>query len=311
MGAVDHSSELREFLRSRRARLEPADVGLEWDVIGRRVRGLRREEIALVAGISADYYARLEQGRARNVSDQVVDALARALRLDDIERGHLRRLTGRAARPGSQLRAQVVATGIRSMIDALSPTPALVHNSMLDVLASNKMAGVLLDGLLDIPASKRNLARWVFLRPESRQAFLDWEASARHMASTLRTTATQSGDEAVQSLIGELTVGSPEFAAYWAEHRLTRPEGFNKRVHHAVVGEFELFYQSLIIPQATDQFVALYTPKPGSSSADKLALLASWTADTAKRPETAAPAPQPPAPSLPDHNAHGGPARHS
>jgi hypothetical protein len=191
------------------------------------------------------------------------------------------------------------------MIEALSPTPALVHNSMLDVLASNKMAGVLLDGLLDMPASQRNLARWVFLRPESRQTFLDWEASARHMASTLRTTATQSGDEAVQSLIGELTVGSPEFAAYWAEHRLTRPAAFSKRVQHAVVGEFELFYQSLVIPQATDQFVALYTPKPGSPSADKLVLLASWTADTANHPKPAALAPHPPAPSLPDHNSHG------
>ena len=274
---MNQSDELRDFLRSRRARLEPADVGLELDTIGRRSPGLRRGELALLAGISPDYYARLEQGRARNVSDQVVDALAKALRLDDIEREHLRRLTRPAGKPGS--RARLVSAEIRSMITALHPVPALVHNSMLDVLAVNEMAGTLLEGLPNLPPRQRNLARWVFLSPESRRTFPDWEATARDVASTLRTAATQTQDDAVHALIGELTVGSPEFVSYWTEHRLGRPGAFSKRFHHEVVGEFELRYQSLIIPQETDQYVALYTPAPGSPSAEKLALLASWTAE--------------------------------
>lgn len=283
---MDHSQELRDFLRSRRARLEPADVGLEPETTGRRVPGLRREELAVISGISADYYARLEQGRARNVSDQVVDALARALRLDEVEREHLRRLTGPPARQqsgaGPRSRAQVVPPEIRSMIEALDPTPALVHNSMLDVLAANTMAGVLLDGLLDMPAARRNLARWTFLRPEARRVFVDWETSARHMTSTLRTAAAQSDDDGVHALIGELSVGSPEFSSYWAQHELTQPAAFGKRFHNSVVGEFDLHYQSLVVPQATDQYVALYTPTKGTPSAEAFALLASWTAGSAK-----------------------------
>ncbi|PSL03107.1 Xre family transcriptional regulator [Haloactinopolyspora alba] len=281
---MDRSDELREFLRSRRSRLEPADVGLDWQAVGRRTAGLRREELALVAGISVDYYARLEQGRARNVSDQVVDALATALRLDDIEREHLRRLTRTDAKSSPRSQAQVVSARTRSMIEALRPTPALVHNSMLDVLAVNTMAGVLLEGLLDMPPSRRNLARWLFLRPESHRTFLDREESARELASSLRTAATRSGDTAVHALIDELTVGSAEFVSYWTEHQLSGPGAFTKRVHHDAVGEFELSYQSLVIPQEADQYVALYTPQPGSPSAERLALLAARTADSASRP---------------------------
>ncbi|GAB3437728.1 helix-turn-helix transcriptional regulator [Streptomonospora sediminis] len=278
---MDRSEELRGFLRSRRARLEPADVGLEWEAIGRRTPGLRREELAIVAGISTDYYARLEQGRARNVSDQVVDALAKALQLDGIERAHLRRLTRADAKPDPAPHAQPVSPGVTAMIEALAPIPALVHNSMLDVLAANTMAGVLLEGLLDPPPGQRNLARWIFLRLESRRVFPDWAVSARDMASTLRTAAAQSGGAAVQDLIGELTAGSTEFAAYWTEHRLSGPGAFTKRVRHDAVGEFELSYQSLAIPQANDQYVALYTPEPGSPSAEKLALLSSWATNRA------------------------------
>lgn len=163
---------------------------------------------------------------------------------------------------------------------------------MLDVLTVDTMAGVLLDGLLGMPAGQRNLARWPFLRPEARQTFLDWDISARDMASTLRAAVTQSGETAVHSLIGELTVGCAAFASYWTEHRLSGPGTFAKRVQHEASGEFELTYQSLVIPQAGDQYVALYTPKPGSPSAEKLALLASWTAGGASRTGATAAAPE-------------------
>lgn len=267
--------ELSEFLRSRRERLRPGDVGLA-DGGQRRVPGLRREEVARLAGVSTDYYVRLEQGRNITASEDVLDALSRALRLDEAERAHLRNLAKprtvrrRAARP------QRVRAEVQRLIDGLA-TPAFVLGRRLDVLATNRLARALLADFDEMPAAERNHARWVFLDPRARDLYAEWDVVARDNVSVLRLEAGERpGDERLSALVGELSVESPEFARWWADHDvLVRGYG-PKRFRHPIVGELEVHYEAMRLTDQ-DQTLFLYSVARGSASEQALMLLDSWS----------------------------------
>lgn len=273
--------ELRDFLRSRRARLTPADVGLPVTPGVRRVPGLRREEIAQLANLSVDYYMRLEQGRDINVSEDVLKAVADVLRLREDERTHLYDL----ARPIQSRRKprpqpHRVRPGILALVQTL-PTPAFVVDQRLDVLATNQIARALLFDFDAHPRPERNHARWVFLEPQARERYLDWEEVARDCVATLRMHAGRHPDDLeLAALVGELTVKSPEFSRWWADHEvLVRSHG-SKRYYHPTIGELTVAYEALPLPDAGDQTLFVYTVEPGSASEQTLQLLASWTLTT-------------------------------
>jgi transcriptional regulator with XRE-family HTH domain len=272
---VDRSAGLRDFLRSRRARLEPPDVGLPWPAGQRRTSGLRRAEIAAVAGVSVDYYTRLEQGRARNVSAQVLDALAQALKLDALERDYLYALAHPGGTPAGDAPPAKASAAVRAMVDALDPTPALLHGPFLEVLAVNRMGARLFADFMAMPVRERNLARWTFLDPRARVVYPQWDVVASQMVAILRRAAGTRGDNPrLVALVAELTAASPDFACWWADHRIFRHTHGPKTIHHELVGDLHLHYQSLIVPQDPDQYVVLYTAPPGSAAAASLAELA-------------------------------------
>jgi transcriptional regulator with XRE-family HTH domain len=269
-------SELSEFLRSRRERLRPVDVGLP-DRGQRRVPGLRREEVATLAGVSTDYYVRLEQGRNISASADVLDALARALHLDDAERLHLHDLAKPRPFRRSTPPPQRIRPGVRLMLDRLD-TPAFVLGRRMDILATNRLCRALLADFDAMPAGERNHARWVFLDPRARELYGDWETVARENVAILRMDAGRHpDDERLAALIGELSVKSPEFARWWADHDvLVRGHG-TKRYRHPIVGDVEIRYEALQLADE-DQTLFIYNTEPGSASAQALALLDSWSA---------------------------------
>ncbi|MEI5011075.1 helix-turn-helix transcriptional regulator [Streptomyces sp. PmtA] len=290
---ADHT-ELRDFLTSRRARLTPPEVGLPWHTDGRRVAGLRREEIAVLAGVSVDYYTRLEQGRARNVSDQVLDAVAAALRLDDLERRHLFdlvRTTGRTSGPSSpppaaaavpRLRAR---PGLHALLRSLDPTPAVLHGPRLEVVAINRMGRVLLDDFDALPVAERNTARWMFLDPKAREVYPDWEEIAEQTVAILRVTAGRdTRDPALSALVGELSTRSDEFARYWANYRVFQHTYGSKRFRHPAVGEMTLSYETLHPAADSEVYLTVYTAAEGSPSEERLRILSSWSATPADSP---------------------------
>ncbi|MET9231985.1 helix-turn-helix transcriptional regulator [Lentzea sp. NPDC003310] len=268
------TSELRDFLTSRRAALSPEDVGLPAATTPRRVKGLRRAEVAILAGVSVDYYVKLEQGRARNVSEQVVDAVARALRLDDVESRYFASLL--QAEP---VRRQVVRArpAVQSMVRAMN-VPAVIHGPHLEILGINHAGKALLDDFEAMPPEERNLARWMFLNPRARIVYRDWAEIAADIVATLR--AVPSGD-ALSRLVGDLSTRSDEFARMWADYRLSEHRHGVKRFFHEAVGELKLNWQTLRLPDAQGQTVVVYTADTGSPSEEKLRLLSSWTAQSA------------------------------
>jgi transcriptional regulator with XRE-family HTH domain len=240
------NDELREFLRTRRARVQPADVGIEAGG-HRRVPGLRREEVAMLAGVSLDYYARLEQGRDLQPSDQVLDSIARALRLAEVERMYLHNLVrSTVAVPGSDdLDLAPLDAGMRLMLDSLE-TPAIVIDLRGDVHAMNRMGRALLVGLEPMPSAAANHPRWLFLEPSTRDLFVDWEMMARVSVGVLREAAGRyPRDKALHALIGQLSVASPEFRSWWAEHEVDARCRGPKRFHHPVVGELVMQVEAL------------------------------------------------------------------
>ena len=274
--------ELREFLASRRAALRPEDVGLPSAFSSRRVPGLRREEVAILAGVSVDYYVKLEQGRATNISEQVLDAIERALRLDDLERRHLRTLL----RPGTVARAverprPKARPAVLTMIDAMT-VPAIIHGPLLEILGINTVGKALFDDFDAFPVEERSLARWMFLSPRAREVYLDWELHAPRMVAILRAAPPS---ERLAQLVGELSVASPEFAHYWAVYELHEHTHGVKRFGNGIVGELRLNYQAMPLPEDRGTTVVVYSADPGSPSADKLQLLSSWALSGA-RPET-------------------------
>ena len=261
--------ELREFLRSRRARLRPADVGLTTNGSGRRVAGLRREELAVLAGVSADYYARLEQGRAANVSEQVLAAVADALRLDDLERRHLTTLVRGPASTSSATSVRV-RPALRSAINALGAVPAILHGPLYEVLAHNSAAAVLLDDFHAMPVAERNMARWMFFNPRARDVYVDWDEIAAQMVAVMRAAGAQDGGPRLAALCDDLNSRSREFAAVWADHRVFQHTHGPKRFRHQPVGTMTLNYETMHLPADPGLCLILYTADPGSPSEAKL-----------------------------------------
>ncbi|MER7370280.1 helix-turn-helix transcriptional regulator [Nonomuraea wenchangensis] len=262
---MDRSRELADFLRSRRARITPDRTGLPADGRARRVPGLRRDEVARLAGVSTEYYTRLEQGRAGNPSPEVVEALARALELDLAEREHLSDLL---TRPGLHL-----------MLQTLDHVPAFIVGRRTDILAANRLARTVLTDFDALPVPQRNLARYYLLDPAARERTGDWERIAAETVAMLRLEAGRyPGDRRLADLVGELTLRCPEFSAWWNDHRVLRRTHGSKHYHHPLVGELHFSYESLQPPGDPDQTLCVYNVEPGSSTEQALRLLADWTA---------------------------------
>ncbi|MFI9120231.1 helix-turn-helix domain-containing protein [Streptomyces bikiniensis] len=283
---MDPSAELSEFLRSRRARLKPQDVGLPEFGRHRRVPGLRREELAQLAGVSVAYYTRLEQGNGRNVSMEVLDAIARALRLSDTERAHLTHLakpTVKKRQRAAISRPQQVRPGLSYLLDSMDGVPAVVLGRRLDLLAWNRTARALLGDFTAWEPHERNMARMVFLDPNARSLYLDWECKATEVVSVLRLYAgCYPDDPQLLALVGELSVRSEEFRSLWAAHTVADKGHGTKRMRHPLVGEMELSYETLKVSGADPDLVLVtYHAEPGTPSAEALRLLAQWGVDEA------------------------------
>ncbi|BEL03482.1 helix-turn-helix transcriptional regulator [Actinoplanes sichuanensis] len=272
--------ELKDFLRTRRARLTPQDAGITDAFPGRRVPGLRREEIAALAGVSVDYYVRLEQGRDLNPSNTVIEAIARALRLDDTERAHLFDLV--QARTGrSAARPQRVRPGMYQMLETLddAASPAFVLGRRMDLLAANRMARALICDFNLLPAAQRNKVRFMFLDPRARDLYVQWAKVAAETVAVLRVEAGRYPDDPrLAALIEELSVKSAEFRRWWSDHQVLVRTSGSKLYRHPVVGELTIDFQALQLPEDPDQTLFVYTARSGSPSHAALRLLASWNA---------------------------------
>ncbi|GAA2262937.1 helix-turn-helix transcriptional regulator [Kitasatospora cystarginea] len=275
---MDRRAELGEFLRSRRARLRPEEIGLPPYGGRRRVPGLRREELAQVAGVSVDYYVRLEQGRTEHVSQAVLDAVARALRLDPDERLHL----GNLARPhrpdGVPRPPQRVLPGLQRLLDSMADVPAYVVGLGTRVLAWNRLAAALITDFGALQPDRRELARLVFLDEAARELYEDWEGKARDVVAYLRLDAGRHpGDAGLSALIGELSIGSRDFARLWAGQEVRDKTRGGYVFRHPAVGRLELAYDTLRLPDDPDQALIAYTVEPDSPSRAALLLLAGCT----------------------------------
>ncbi|MFE4965059.1 helix-turn-helix domain-containing protein [Streptomyces sp. NPDC056660] len=281
---LDRRAELSEFLRTRRARLLPGDVGLPDFGRHRRVPGLRREELAQLAGVSVAYYTRLEQGNGRNVSAEVLDAIARALRLSDAEHAHLMHLAkGKQHKKKASARPQQVRPALGQLLEAMDGVPAYVGGRRSDILAWNGMAAAVFGDWSELPVTERNWARLVFLRPEYRDLFVEWEQKAIDIVCLLRMDAGCFPDDTrLSALVGELSVKSEEFRRLWATHDVKEKSHGVKRLHHPLVGELYLSYESFRMPDDPDQSLVTYHAEPGSASAQALRLLASWGTDATR-----------------------------
>ncbi|WP_330350891.1 helix-turn-helix transcriptional regulator [Streptomyces sp. NBC_00582] len=277
---MDRSSEIREFLRTRRARITPEQAGLVPHGGARRVPGLRREEVAQLAGVSVDYYVRLERGRTQGVSVTVLEAVARALRLDDTERAHLFDLaqpTPTRARHRRPLAPQRVHPVLYRTLDALS-VPAVVQGRRTDVLAANKLAHALYTDFEARPRRERNFARFVFLDEAARTLYADWNQVAGDCLAMLRLYAGRHPDDPqLTELIGELSLHSDTFRRMWADHDVQAHTTGTKRLHHPLVGDLTLDYLVLAVEGDPEQTLTIYTPEPASPSAEAIDILASWT----------------------------------
>ncbi|WP_369184739.1 helix-turn-helix transcriptional regulator [Streptomyces sp. Y1] len=275
---------MSEFLRTRRSLLHPADVDLPDYGGRRRVAGLRREEIAQLAGVSVDYYTRMEQGRVPNPSDAVLDALARALQLDEDEIRHLHRL----ARPQPPLRREARPQGVRPMVrrllDELTDVPAVVMGRHMDILAWNPAACALFGDYAALDPAERNIARITFLDETTRELYADWTSCARENVAYLHLEAGRYPDDPqLASLIGELSMKSEDFRRWWAEHPVQDKTSGTKRFHHPVVGDLELAYDTLRAADDPDQALVTYAAEPDTPSHDALRMLIAWAAGAPTR----------------------------
>ena len=285
---MDLTNEIAEFLTSRRAKVTPDQVGLP--TYGpRRVPGLRREEVASLAGVSVEYYKRLERGNASGVSESVLEALAQALQLDDAERAHLFDLA-RAANPIAPRRRRPVQQRVRPVVhrilDSIT-TPSIVRNSRVDYLAANPLGRALYAPLFESREQPANSARFTFLDPAAQDFYVDWERVAKDLVAHLRSEAGRHPhDRGLSDLIGELSVRSAEFRTWWAAHNVRYHQTGTKRLHHPIVGDLELSYEVMELPADAGVTISVYSAEPGSRSQEALDLLASWasTPDEARTP---------------------------
>jgi transcriptional regulator with XRE-family HTH domain len=294
---VDNRAEVREFLISRRARITPERAGLP-PGSRRRVPGLRRSEVAALADVSVEYYAKLERGNLAGVSPAVLEAVARALRLDDAERAHLLHLAQAADGSDALTRPRRSAprhwTPHRSLqwvLDAVTAGPAFVRNGRMDLLAANRLARALYSDVYAAPGNQANLARFNFLDPASRRFYPDWERAADVAVAILRTEAGRDPhDKGLHDLVGELSTRSDEFRTRWGAHDVRHHGTGTKRFHHPAVGDLTLAYEGLEVAAEPGLTLTIYTAEPGSASEEGLRLLASWAAtQEARAPEARAP----------------------
>ena len=275
---------VREFLTTRRARVTPTDAGLPPQGTRRRVKGLRREEVALLAGVSPEYYVRLERGQATGPSAGVVDAVAGVLRLDDDERAHLDRLLA-ALSPEARKRSRVAAKdpvtpGVRVLLDSLDHLPAVVFNGRLDLLAVNALGRALYAPVFDLPG-RANSARFLFLdEPRARDLFPEWDRLAGDTVAILRIEAGRHPDDPeLIELIGQLSTRSTAFRTRWAGGDVRAHRGGTKTFRHPLIGQVTLPYENLHVDAVSGQVLTVFTPQPGTSESDAIRLLASWNAD--------------------------------
>lgn len=280
---MDAKQEIRAFLTSRRARVTPEQVGLRTFGSGpRRVPGLRREEVASLAGVSIAYYTKLERGETSGVSDTVLDSLARALQLDDAERAHLfdlARSIDPTAAPRRRRRApKQLRPGVQRLLDAIT-TPAYVRNGRMDILGANKLGEALYAPIFATPRRPANSARFCFLNLEAKTFFVDWEKTADDAVAVLHGEAGRNPhDPELTELVGELSTQSEEFRVRWARHDVRYHDTGIKRIQHPLVGPLELSYEVMKFNADDELTMFVYTPEAGSKSEESLNLLASWTA---------------------------------
>lgn len=283
MATVDLRTEVKEFLSSRRARITPERAGLPAYGGNRRVAGLRREEVALLAGVSVDYYVRLERGSLAGASDGVLDAVASALQLDEAERDHLFHLARRSGAPGGRRRrrpAVTVRPALQQVLDAMTGAAAWIGNGRYDVLAMNHLARALYSPVLADTRRPANTARFVYLDPgAARTFFVDYDQVAGDVAAKLRMEAGRHPHDAeLIALVGELSTSSGVFAQRWASQDVRLHRSGRKRLHHPVVGRLELDVESMLLPAEPGLHLHVYTAPAGTATADGLAVLASWAA---------------------------------
>lgn len=282
-GGMDNRAEVREFLTSRRARLNPADVGLP-EGTNRRVEGLRRSEVATLAGVSVEYYTRLERGVISGASPEVLDNLAQALRLDDAERAHLFDLAYAASPVARQPKRRNPKTwaahrSLQWALDAITAGPAFVRNGRMDLLAVNTLARAFYSAVYDMPGQPPNLARFTFLDDRAYDFYPDWDAFAAVTVAILRTEAGRDPhNKDLHDLIGELSTRNEEFRRLWGAHNVRHHGTGFKTFHHPVVGQLTLAFEGLEMAAEPGLTLTIYTAEPGSPSAERLQLLASWAA---------------------------------
>jgi transcriptional regulator with XRE-family HTH domain len=279
---MDNRDDIRDFLASRRARITPQQAGLPAYGGNRRVPGLRREEVALLAGVSVNYYTRLERGNLGGVSENVLEALAHALQLDEAEHAHLFDLARGAdtfARTRRRPVQQRVRPSVQRILDAISDAPAYVRNGRRDVLAANRLGYALYSEMYVDPARPVNVARFVFLNPRARRFFLDWESAANDTVAILRIEGGRIPyDRGLSDLVGELALRSEEFRARWAAHNVRFHRTGLKDIHHPVVGDLHLMFEAMDLTADAGLSLVVYVAEPASTSQDGLNLLASWAA---------------------------------
>jgi transcriptional regulator with XRE-family HTH domain len=293
---MDNSKDVREFLMSRRSRITPAQAGIPAYGGARRVAGLKREEVAMLAGVSTEYYARLERGNLRGVSESVLESLSRTLQLDEAERVHLLDLA-RAATPSPAAGTRRVRAEVRPSVErilaGMTGTPAYIRNTRMDVVAANSLCFALYTDILSPGVLPLNLARFMFLDPRSPDFFVDWDTVADDLAAALRIEAGRSprdralSNRALSSLIGDLATGSKEFATRWARHNVRFHRTARKKLFNPLVGEIELTGDSLDLPGEGLTLIA-YTAEPDSHAQEQLDFLTSWSITNSSPAEAAA-----------------------
>ncbi|MEU5087774.1 helix-turn-helix transcriptional regulator [Streptomyces sp. NPDC021356] len=275
-------SDIREFLASRRAKVTPQQAGLPAYGGNRRVPGLRREEVALLAGVSIDYYVRLERGRLAGASEEVLDAVANALQLDDAERAHLHDLARAAAkRPVRRARRRgPLPESVLRVLESMTDSPAFIRNGRLDLLAVNRLGRALYSPLFSDSATRTpNIARFQFLDPDGRDFFPDWEESVNTTVSLLRTEAGRAPhDSELTGLIGELVTRSEEFRIAWAKHNVRLHHTGRKSFRHPDVGVLTLDFDAMDLPAQPGLTLTAYSAAPATADHDALQLLAAWAA---------------------------------
>lgn len=278
------NTEMKDFLATRRSRVQPEDVGLPAGR-NRRVPGLRREELAALAGVSASWYTRLERGDASGVSAEVLDAISRTLRLDEVERAHLfdlAQMTQGGIRKQQRRRPAPpkIRPVLQLILDQMTDMPAAVQNECHDIVAVNPLGRALYADLYDSGDGSANFARYIHLDERAKQFYPEWDEVSAMSAAMLRVAAARDPfNRALSDLIGELATRSEDFRVLWASHDVHEHQTGLKRIHHRIVGDIDLSYEAMSFPGQPGLSLMVYAAEPGSPSADALRLLAAWTAE--------------------------------